>query len=361
MHHTIEQGFSMRLLNIAKPYTRRLTIGALGLCFAMVAACGSDNKGNQAAADSAPVMSDAEAVALSKVALATFPQLPIDILKTAQHYNEPYQTTNPEMSTSDYLRSSVPLQKSAAPAPVPTQIKSCTEGGVAEFKSEHDSNKEDVINSYFKADINFIDCLTHNRSTASVTQNGSALLYLSLVADAETEAPTAADMVIRFQDYSHSQVTDNTSSFALVDGEFGESFFTNSAHETTKMFAATGTINTTATTTSLVTYDRFGLVFEHSEQQDLVYIYGNVIADMENAQYRYSLSTIEPMGTVNGIVQGSFLLESGGSKLFIDRINTEEVTLSADYDDDGSIDYSTVIALPLEDFITANHFSSLSF
>jgi hypothetical protein len=364
MHHAIEQGFSIRLLNIVKPYTRKLTVSALGLCLVMVAACGSDNKESLAAPHKeAPPMSDAEAVALAKVALSTFPQLPIDIHQTAQQYSAPSTMHFNPAGVASKGTGEFKLKKSAAPAPTLPEVENCAEDGTVTFSNAYNYDESDVIDSALRATIDFTDCIAnaagHGASTTSMTQNGRANIQVSLKADLQTTEIQAADILAKFQDYSHSAVTNKTSSLTLIDGEFGISFLTNSPYETTTMFAASGTINSTATATSLVTYDRFGLVFEQSAQQNLIYIYGNVIADMENAQYRYSLSTIEPMGTVNGSVQGSFLLESGGSKLFIDRINTEEVTLSADYDDDGSIDYSTVIPLPLEDFIKAKHFSSL--
>ena len=361
MRHSMQQNFAMYLFHASKPYTRKLTMAALGFSLAMTVACGSDNKESQAALlDDTPAMTDGEAVALSKVALATLPILPIDILEAAQNYQGLYLAANPE---AVYLKSGSPVQKTAAPAPIPFQVEDCTNGGIASIRNSFSYNKGDVIYSYFLAEINFTDCMTststHNTNTTSLTQNGGARMHLTLVADAQTEAPHAIDMVAQFDNYSHNEMTNNTSSLNLVNGEFGISYFTNSANEITTMFAATGNINSTAETASVVTYDRFGIVLEQSNQQDLIYIYGTVIADVENEQYRYTISTIEPMGTVNDDVQGRLLIESEGSKLFIDRTNTEEVTLSADYDDDGSIDYSTIIALPLDDLINASNFTML--
>ena len=341
-----------------------LKLCTISLCVAGFAACGGESNNTshaEAASNSttSPAISDAQAVTLSKVALSTFPRLPIDIGQQTVQYPQTGQGFAP---TGDLpLQTDSNLQMFSLDTPVNTEIHDCSAGGLVNIEREplqaYDSDVSTSVETAIT--LEFIECATQNTTDLTV-QGGSIAITTSFEVDKHT-SERGADLLANLNDYSHAVLSDTATATYWVDGEFGISAQSNADSSNTRtMFAANGTINNPdGSQASTIQYDRFGIVLEQSNQQDLIYIYGTVIADMENEQYRYTISTIEPMGTVNDDVQGRLLIESEGSKLFIDRTNTEEVTLSADYDDDGSIDYSTIIALPLNDLINASSFTML--
>lgn len=373
------------LITVTEQYFK---IAMLGFCIAGFAACDGNSINSSAAEQNStsPTLNNDQAVALSKVALSTFPQLPIDINQQTALYANAGQTELALTSNADLqLQSFDPsadnagqpftleddspwttdsdLQLLTTAAPVAPTIQNCSTSGLVNIQREPTQLRDNDTNSAIETAISleFIDC-TNGNHTDLVTQGGAFAITTSLEVDKET-SDASADLLANFDDYSNTRISDTVTSTYWVDGEFGITALSNAekTHSTT-MFAAHGTINNPdASPLSSIKYDGFSLVFELTDQQQLTYIAGSIDATKGGERFNYTLSTIEPMGTVNGIVQGSFLLESGGSKLFIDRINTEEVTLSADYDDDGSIDYSTVIALPLENFTTAQNLFSLPY
>ena len=343
---------------------QRLKLCAISLCVAGFAACGgeSNNASHAEAAvnsNTSQPISDAQAISLSKVALSTFPQLPVDIGQQTTQYPQTGQGFAPA--------GDLPLHTDSNPqifsleSPVNTEIHDCSAGGLVNIEREpvqaYDSDVSASVETAIT--LEFIECATQNTTELTV-QGGSIEITTSFEVDKQT-SEGSADILANLNDYTHAVLSDTATSTYWVDGEFGISALSSAdGNNIRTMFAANGTINNPdGSPASTIQYDRFGLVFEQSDQQDLIYIYGTVIAEMEDEQYRYTISTIEPMGTANGNVQGRLLIESQGSKLFIDRVNTEEVTLSADYDDDGSIDYSTTIALPLDGFINASSFTTL--
>ncbi|HEY7774140.1 MAG TPA: hypothetical protein VIC26_13230 [Marinagarivorans sp.] len=362
-----------------------LKMAALSLCVAGLAACGDDS--HHAVAASEPTreaaISDAEAVTLSKVALATLPQLPVNIQQHDSLYNNAHNSTDATSSDTagrpdllfnantgldgpnagrDVFKAGNTTSVSQSgntdgikviswETPGDNAIQNCAAGGTVNIQREpkrvSDSDTSATIET--AVTLEFIDCATQ-RGGATRAQDGTLAIHTSTEANKQSHA-ASADVLANFNAYSLREFDNGASQTFWVDGEFGVTALQHSSNgltATTTMLAASGAVNKPdGSPATRVTFRDFGVVFEHSQQQQLLYMMGDVDATIGGESFRYTLSTIEPMGTANGVIQGRFLVESGLSKVFIDRISADEVTISVDRDGDGTIDYANNIESPM--------------